>query len=212
MWMCVGELAVRRKGGAGEDPQATTQHDGERRGPWAWIYYRTLRHRIGPSEVLNAIPKVRAPFPLQGLLSMVMPFPSAPLVLAALLLSAALLPGCDAGRTEDAVRFGDTYRVLEQISTPDGGMRDVAPHIDGDLLAVTVQYAGGCADHVFDVQARTVRDRGAPVVEVWLVHDDGGDQCEAAITDRRALPLPASVVEAPRAVLLTPGGTRYALR
>lgn len=141
-----------------------------------------------------------------------MSFPSAPLVLVALLLNAALLTGCDAGRSEDDVRFGDTYQVLEQIPTPDGGVRDVTPHIDGDLLAITVQYAGGCADHSFDVQARTTSDGGMPVVEVWLVHDDGGDQCEAAITDSRSLPLSASVLEAPQAVLLTPGSMRYSLR
>lgn len=134
------------------------------------------------------------------------------LAFVVLLLGVSFGTGCDSARSDGDVTFGDAYRVLEQVSTPGGDLLDVRPSIGKDFLNVTVQYAGGCAEHAFEVRTRETSDRGVPVIEVWLVHDDGGDQCEAAIQDSRSLPLPDQVVDAARADLLTPDGTRYRLR
>lgn len=97
----------------------------------------------------------------------------------------------------DAERFGSPYRI-ETNEAP------VAPYeppvIVGDTLVVMVTYAGGCAEHEFEI-ASTNRDDGT---SVWLRHDDGGEDCEALVRERLRIPLPGNVLGSSRIHLLNP--------
>lgn len=90
-----------------------------------------------------------------------------------------LVAGCGAFES-DAPDLGDPYSVA---MSPE-------PLLDGDRLQVAVQYSGGCREHVF--QLGSDRVDGEPVV--WLTHDDGGDLCEALITDTLDVPVPSSAL------------------
>ncbi|MEX0600298.1 MAG: hypothetical protein WD021_08470 [Rhodothermales bacterium] len=97
----------------------------------------------------------------------------------------------------DAERFGSPYGI-ETNEAP------VAPYeppvIVGDTLVVMVTYAGGCAEHAFELASST----GNEGTRVWLRHDDGGDDCEALVRDRLRIPLPGHVLGSSRIHLLNP--------
>jgi hypothetical protein len=67
----------------------------------------------------------------------------------------------------------------------------IAAAVDGDTLAVTVTYSGGCAEHAFVpcwpdqsfMESAPVQAR----LELW--HDDHGDPCDAVIEDDIAIDL-----------------------
>ena len=59
----------------------------------------------------------------------------------------------------------------------------IAAAITGDTLVVTVAYGGGCADHVFALDASGAFLESDPVqLEVALAHNANGDACEAWLT------------------------------
>ena len=105
-----------------------------------------------------------------------------PIALALALTVAA----CDAG-ADLSPDFGDPYTVPPNtaVALADG------------QLTVTVQYAGGCAEHTF-----TARTRGP---EAWVVHDANGDACEALVTE--AVTVATDLGDGP-ATVLTPDGQR----
>jgi hypothetical protein len=59
--------------------------------------------------------------------------------------------------------------------------------LDGELLALTMQYAGGCATHRFVACWPDDTFAESYPVQTWLAvyHDAGGDSCEAFLTDTR---------------------------
>ena len=97
--------------------------------------------------------------------------------------------------------FGDTYSVVTDDPT-------AAPRLDTDGLHTTVQYAGGCKAHLFDIQFQVAGD----TTEIWLQHDANNDACEAFLTETLQLPVSARALETPNVVLLVPDGSAYPLR
>jgi len=56
--------------------------------------------------------------------------------------------------------------------------------LSGDLLTITVEYSGGCDDHVFSLHAGAcVLESWPPQSDIYLVHDDPGDPCDAIVTE-----------------------------
>ena len=65
-----------------------------------------------------------------------------------------------------------------------------AAAITRDLLVVTVSYSGGCADHVFALDASGAFLESDPVqLEVALAHNANGDPCKAWLTQDYLFPL-----------------------
>ncbi len=59
-----------------------------------------------------------------------------------------------------------------------------------DTLAVTVSYSGGCADHLFALDASAAFLESHPVqLEVTLAHNANGDTCEAWLIQDYFFPL-----------------------
>ncbi len=62
--------------------------------------------------------------------------------------------------------------------------------ITRDTLVVTVSYGGGCADHLFALDASAPFLESHPVqLEVALTHHANGDVCEAWLTENYCFPL-----------------------
>ncbi len=108
--------------------------------------------------------------------------------------------GCNAPSEPPAPeRFGDPYEILTNLSPHSP---DEPPAIASDSLSALVAYAGGCAEHTFELHARATGRAAA----ILLRHDNGGDTCEAWLHDRIVLPLPANILESPEIHLLHPQG------
>ena len=61
--------------------------------------------------------------------------------------------------------------------------------IDNRLM-VSVSYSGGCADHGFTfVSSSVVTLSNPPGIEVYVLHDAGGDLCEAYLTEEISVDL-----------------------
>ena len=55
--------------------------------------------------------------------------------------------------------------------------------IMGDTLAVTMSYGGGCADHLFALDASAAFQESDPVqLQVTFAHDANGDACQRWVT------------------------------
>lgn len=65
--------------------------------------------------------------------------------------------------------------------------------LDGQLLELRLQYAGGCATHRFVACWPDSRFAESYPVQTWLAiyHDAGGDTCEAQTTDTRYVDISA---------------------
>jgi hypothetical protein len=62
--------------------------------------------------------------------------------------------------------------------------------LDGDVLTLDVEYAGGCADHEFDVWwGGALAPSIPPVLPLEVQHYSNGDSCEAIVTDTIAIDL-----------------------
>ena len=60
----------------------------------------------------------------------------------------------------------------------------------GDLLTITVEYAGGCADHAFTLHASRGFLESWPLQsEIILVHDAADDPCDGVVTEELAFDL-----------------------
>ena len=56
--------------------------------------------------------------------------------------------------------------------------------IEGDALAITLSYSGGCEDHEFTLVASDAFAGSYPVqLEVALAHEANGDRCQAYLTE-----------------------------
>jgi hypothetical protein len=56
--------------------------------------------------------------------------------------------------------------------------------ISGDLMTITVEYAGGCADHSFALHACSgFLESWPPQSEIMMVHEDPDDPCDAVVTE-----------------------------
>lgn len=133
------------------------------------------------------------------------------LIISALTL--ALLTGCgsdeeelppDSPEAQKGIepvesRFGDAYEIVlnETPTAP-----DEPPGIAEDSLHVKVGYSGGCNDHDFTLRHEVRSD----TTRLWLVHDDGGDTCEAYLYDDLRLYVPPEALDAPVIMLLNPQG------
>jgi hypothetical protein len=121
-------------------------------------------------------------------------------VFAALAALAAVVacngpPGAEDGPENSG--FGSPYEI---VTNPTPAAPDESPAVASDSLLVLVRYAGGCVDHDFDLIASVSGDSA----EVRLVHDDGGDECEALISERLRLAVPERVLSASRIHLRNP--------
>lgn len=109
-------------------------------------------------------------------------------------------PGADDGR------FGDPYDIVLNHA-PAGP--DEPPAIASDSLVALVTYPGGCTDHDFELDYEADPD----TARLWIHHDAYGDDCEALLQDRLALPVPAEALESAIIVLLNPNDpTPFILR
>lgn len=139
------------------------------------------------------------------------------------------LVGSDSGTSaadpapDPATEFGDPYTIRTERTVVDAsGTRSVPapPRLDpapadGPLpastrLLVTLQHAGGCRTHEFDLQSH-VSQEGAEA-SVWIEHDAQGDLCEAALTKDLEFTLPESVRSASSIRLLAPTRDPFTLR
>jgi hypothetical protein len=129
---------------------------------------------------------------------------------------ACMIPGCAGQACEDdtdcesfgepAICVGGTCTgigpesgwtvgpVLEPMTNCDSTASDYfqieSAAIDGDAVALTVGYSGGCAEHRFRVCWEGVfAESEPPQVMLTLQHDDGGDMCEAWPTTELEIPL-----------------------
>lgn len=123
---------------------------------------------------------------------------TAPKLFLTILLAGAV--GC--GPAEDQAdeprgRFGSPYEVVTNVAST---APDEPPALISDSLSVMVAYPGGCADHAFTLGSSVDGDTAV----VWLRHDDGGDRCEALITERIRVAVPPSVLDAHRIHLVNP--------
>lgn len=58
----------------------------------------------------------------------------------------------------------------------------LSTELDGDLLRLTVNYSGGCKDHVFSLMGPSTIPTGDPTpITILLHHNADGDGCEALI-------------------------------
>ena len=54
--------------------------------------------------------------------------------------------------------------------------------INGDVLAIDVQYSGGCKDHEFDLYfTGNYMKSFPPQAELFLIHENNGDMCRKLI-------------------------------
>lgn len=113
----------------------------------------------------------------------------------------ALTLGCEEPSESDPSsawgRFGSPYEI---VTNELPAMPDEPPAILSDSLSVMVSYPGGCAEHDFELSSTVTGDSA----QVWLRHDDSGDDCEGLISDRLMLALPPGVLDAQRISLLNP--------
>ena len=72
----------------------------------------------------------------------------------------------------------------------------------GDWLLLMVAYAGGCADHQFQLNSAIRQD----TAHIWIAHENGGDSCEAYITDDLSLKLSPAVLNARVIAMHDPAG------
>ncbi len=120
------------------------------------------------------------------------------------LLALVVLAGCDPAPVEPD--FGAHYELVPSGSA---GGPDTPPRIQGDRLLATLSYEGGCADHVFTLGYAARAD----TVHLWIVHDDGGDSCDAYLMDDLTIELPLPVRGTGPVALHAPeGGEPYILR
>jgi hypothetical protein len=102
--------------------------------------------------------------------------------------------------------FGAAYELV--LNDSPGGP-DTPPRLQGDYLLATLGYGGGCSDHDFSLGYTVRRD----TAHVWIIHDDGGDTCEAWLLDELHLELPTAVRDAGVIALHPPDGdVPYLLR
>ena len=107
------------------------------------------------------------------------------------------LPACD--RPDFTPDFGDPYDI---IVSDIPGAPDKPPRILGDWLFIMVAYSGGCTDHDFSLESAIRRD----TAHIWIRHANGGDTCEAYITDDLNLELSAGVLNARIIAMHDPAG------
>jgi|GEM_PF-1311152 len=110
--------------------------------------------------------------------------------------------GCfgDFGLEENRVRFGYTYSLL-----PDS----TSPAIVNDTLFVRVAYSGCSGQHAFTLQHRFA---GSSHVELWLYKDTPDQMCDAYWNELRRWRLPQSIRTSQSILLLDPSGRQYKLR
>ena len=101
--------------------------------------------------------------------------------------------GCDAYDADQPLDFGDPYSL-------DVGDARPALYVSGGRISVPVAYSGGCAEHTFALRSNV----SGGDATVWFVHDDGGDMCEAYISEGLDARLPAAVDAAERITLRAP--------
>ena len=75
------------------------------------------------------------------------------------------------------------YNEYASLSTGDPYVIHTAT-ITGNILVLEVQYSGGCAEHAFKLIAPDAFMESSPVqINLLLVHDSHGDNCEAWLTE-----------------------------
>jgi len=117
--------------------------------------------------------------------------PSATATAAATASATASLTATPAiSATETPTTPHRALRVMERDETFDEHPFDpvviVEAAIEGDILALTVRYGGGCREHDFALLAHPAFMESYPVQsDVRLSHDARGDLCRALITERQ---------------------------
>jgi hypothetical protein len=96
-------------------------------------------------------------------------------------------------------QFGDPYQIVTNFVAADP---DFMPQLVEDTLVAKITYSGGCRDHDFDLRHQVAQD----TARLWLLHQSGGDDCEALVQDEIRMHVPVEVMDTPVIVLLPPQG------
>ena len=85
------------------------------------------------------------------------------------------------GTTENVIRLV-ALELYDPIPSDPFTLLDAS--ISGDILSLTVQYGGGCADHEFSLVGPLTIAEGDPTpIPIFLQHRANGDMCEALLTE-----------------------------
>jgi len=108
-----------------------------------------------------------------------------------------------------------TLQVVPGITPPLGDAATItSASVDGNRLAVEVQFGGGCATHRFGMATDGFEGLSMPpYYTLFLAHDARGDMCEALLTRQLMVDLrPLQAIASPGGVLLLrlvePDGTQ----
>jgi hypothetical protein len=96
-------------------------------------------------------------------------------------------------QTQTMIEQSDEKRAEIVINT-DGTMPESASvnilkaDVQGDLLKLTVQYGGGCEQHIFTLYTNGMYMKSLPPqISMQLHHEDNDDRCRALITETIAI-------------------------
>jgi hypothetical protein len=123
---------------------------------------------------------------------------------------------------DDGLRLSDrdslTLEIVPGITPPLGNAATIrSASVDGDYLALEVQFGGGCRTHLFGMYNDGLEGlSNPPYYTLYLAHDARGDLCEALLTRQLAVDLrPLQAIASPGGVLLLrlvePDGTPVSL-
>jgi len=78
---------------------------------------------------------------------------------------------------------GDVVLTQGSALGPSAPVRILDARVTGHVLIVRAEYSGGCAEHRFQLAAGDAFMESFPVqMAVRLLHDDGGDPCDAILS------------------------------
>lgn len=76
-------------------------------------------------------------------------------------------------------------KIVEEIPAENDDYNLAAAGIKGDYLEVIVNYGGGCEEHEFTLFAEEgIMKSLPPQQNVYLVHENNGDMCEAGVNEK----------------------------
>lgn len=109
--------------------------------------------------------------------------------------SALPLTPSDPAPTPERIQTDQTEPSVKNLGivtkpefVPNTEMRPVnmeSIEIIGDSLFITVNFSGGCKNHVFNLtHTGAYMESMPPILDIYLEHEDNGDACRALITEK----------------------------
>jgi hypothetical protein len=93
--------------------------------------------------------------------------------------------GCNSA--EPQINYDENVKLVESINVDEWAsdqVKIVSATIQNDLLALKVQYGGGCKEHFFRlIISKGIEKSNPPQTTFLLSHDSNGDTCEALISE-----------------------------